>query len=249
MSLDDAFLHDIKANPDDDVPRLVYADWLEEQGDPARAEFIRLQCRLARTDLEDPLWPELKRQERAAFTPHLADWLGPLRPAAGRWVFRRGLLCVAFNAHTLLTSARSLAAAPEWRWVEELAVRWLSPGGMRDLAGWLALGQVVTLNLAGSHIGPEGTRVLAGLPHLGCLTSLTLQGNRVGTEGLAALAECPHLAHVTSLDLSYNDIRDAAGLTTSARLSRLTLLNLAGNPLTRRARVALRQRFGDRVRL
>ena len=42
----EAFLRAITANPDDDVLRLVYADWLEEQGDP-RAEFLRLDCALA----------------------------------------------------------------------------------------------------------------------------------------------------------------------------------------------------------
>jgi len=42
----DAFLADIIANPADDFPRLVYADWLEEQGEAQRAEFIRVQCRL-----------------------------------------------------------------------------------------------------------------------------------------------------------------------------------------------------------
>src|SRR6478672_4438581 len=31
-------------NPTDDTPRLAYADWLEENGQPERAEFIRLQC-------------------------------------------------------------------------------------------------------------------------------------------------------------------------------------------------------------
>ncbi|MEK6235193.1 MAG: TIGR02996 domain-containing protein [Planctomycetales bacterium] len=35
------FLADITAHPDDDAPKLVYADWLEERGDK-RAEFIRL---------------------------------------------------------------------------------------------------------------------------------------------------------------------------------------------------------------
>jgi len=40
-------LNAIIARPDDDTPRLVYADWLEEHGDPERAGFIRLQCRLA----------------------------------------------------------------------------------------------------------------------------------------------------------------------------------------------------------
>lgn len=31
----------------DPLPRLVFADWLDENGDPDRAEFIRVQCRLA----------------------------------------------------------------------------------------------------------------------------------------------------------------------------------------------------------
>ena len=45
-----AFLQSIIAAPDDDAPRLVYADWLEEHGgEPERAEFIRVQCELART--------------------------------------------------------------------------------------------------------------------------------------------------------------------------------------------------------
>lgn len=42
-----ALLAAILANPGDDTPRLVYADWLEEAGDANRAAFIRLQCRIA----------------------------------------------------------------------------------------------------------------------------------------------------------------------------------------------------------
>jgi uncharacterized protein (TIGR02996 family) len=38
-----AFLKAILANPDDDAPRLVYADWLDEIDQPERAEFIRRQ--------------------------------------------------------------------------------------------------------------------------------------------------------------------------------------------------------------
>jgi uncharacterized protein (TIGR02996 family) len=41
------FLEAIGDEPDDDTPRLIYADWLEEHGEPERAEFIRLQCRAA----------------------------------------------------------------------------------------------------------------------------------------------------------------------------------------------------------
>ena len=44
MNPDDAFLQAIRDAPDDDAPRLIYADWLDERGDP-RGEFIRVQWR------------------------------------------------------------------------------------------------------------------------------------------------------------------------------------------------------------
>jgi len=44
----DAIHAKILAEPDEDVHRLAYADWLDEQGEHARAEFIRVQCELAR---------------------------------------------------------------------------------------------------------------------------------------------------------------------------------------------------------
>jgi uncharacterized protein (TIGR02996 family) len=45
-----ALLRSIAAAPDDDTPRLVFADWLDENSsedaDLARAEFIRLSCKM-----------------------------------------------------------------------------------------------------------------------------------------------------------------------------------------------------------
>ena len=49
MSQHQAFLQAIVEAPDDDVPRLIYADFLEEQGDADRADFIRTQVQLARS--------------------------------------------------------------------------------------------------------------------------------------------------------------------------------------------------------
>ena len=43
------FLAAIKAAPDDDLPRLVYADWLDENGQPEYADFIRIQIAYYRT--------------------------------------------------------------------------------------------------------------------------------------------------------------------------------------------------------
>lgn len=43
------FLAAIIAEPDDDIHRFIYADWLDEHDQPERAELIRVQCALANT--------------------------------------------------------------------------------------------------------------------------------------------------------------------------------------------------------
>jgi uncharacterized protein (TIGR02996 family) len=126
MDLHDAFLKDILGNPADDTPRLVYADWLDEQGDEARAELIRAQCELAAwpcdcdTSEERVYHDECRCKERAALrgrevlllAAHSDDWVAPLTEAlgwplvkGGRFAFRRGfpaevdLPCEEFLRH------------------------------------------------------------------------------------------------------------------------------------------------------
>jgi uncharacterized protein (TIGR02996 family) len=93
MTYDEAFLRSIVESPDDDTPRLVYADWLDDRGNP-RGEFIRVQCRLARMTPDNALRPQLETRARELLDRHQDQWLGPLRPLLSRWVFRRGFLDV-----------------------------------------------------------------------------------------------------------------------------------------------------------
>jgi uncharacterized protein (TIGR02996 family) len=92
MPDDGAFLRAIIENPDDDAPRLIYADWLEEQGRPDRAEFIRVQVALARLAENDPRRTELEARERGLLAAHEADWVRPLQAVADAWTFRRGFV-------------------------------------------------------------------------------------------------------------------------------------------------------------
>ncbi|MBY0456711.1 MAG: TIGR02996 domain-containing protein [Gemmataceae bacterium] len=61
----DAFLDAIFEHPEDDTPRLVYADWLQEHGQENYAQFIRLQCAAAQeklwSDAANRLWVEIGR--------------------------------------------------------------------------------------------------------------------------------------------------------------------------------------------
>lgn len=77
MSDEAAFLNAILANPEDDAPRLVYADWLEERGDDLaarKAEFLRTTCRLLTVPAGPrrlPLTTQL-RQQATSLDP---EWL------------------------------------------------------------------------------------------------------------------------------------------------------------------------------
>jgi uncharacterized protein (TIGR02996 family) len=63
MNPTDALYRAVCAAPHDDLPRLVYADWLEENGRAARAEFIRVQCRLANASPADADYVDLLERE------------------------------------------------------------------------------------------------------------------------------------------------------------------------------------------
>ena len=72
-------LAQIYAAPDDDTPRLVYADWLQQRGDP-RGEFIALQIERARAKARKGG----RQREDALLTDHDATWAAPLEP----WMVR-----------------------------------------------------------------------------------------------------------------------------------------------------------------
>src|SRR5262249_54159392 len=91
------FLEAIIAEPDDDTPRLIFADWLEEQGDAARAEFIRVQIERARLPEWDARQVRLRLRERELIEQYGLKWKWELPNIEGiNWEdFRRGFVATA----------------------------------------------------------------------------------------------------------------------------------------------------------
>ena len=83
MSDEAAFLAAIRAEPDEDGPRLRYADWLEENGDPDRSAFIRLQCAAARLPADDPDTDALVLRAGELLNRNWIEWLTPVCEALG----------------------------------------------------------------------------------------------------------------------------------------------------------------------
>lgn len=86
-----ALLDAIRDRPDDDAPRLIYADWIEEHGDTERAKFIRTQCALARLPYWHPEQQRLAKEATSLFKRNRRRWLVNL-PRESKNHFERGFL-------------------------------------------------------------------------------------------------------------------------------------------------------------
>src|SRR6516162_2062254 len=93
MNHHQGFLQAIIESPDDDTPRLVFADWLDDHDQPQRAEFIRVQIERARLSEDDAKQSELRERENSLLETCREAWLEPI-PACMREFarFRRGFV-------------------------------------------------------------------------------------------------------------------------------------------------------------
>ncbi|MBY0523754.1 MAG: TIGR02996 domain-containing protein [Gemmataceae bacterium] len=222
------FLEGILASPEDDTVRLVFADWLEEQGDAARAEFIRVQIERARLPQWDAGQVRLRVREHELIEQHAEKWEAELPVIEGvTWdEFRRGFMATAsFSSFEVLRTNASAcwAATP----LEAATVRWprqhealaglppipllreLSITGQlvdRREVGGLAdaplLSTLRALNIRHCSLEGEGFRRLAASPHLGNLTTLRVPGNSIGNRAIRSLFDAASLTSLAELDLS-----------------------------------------------
>jgi uncharacterized protein (TIGR02996 family) len=120
----EALVRTVFQNPDEDTPRLVFADYCDETGQPDRAALIRVQCQLAREKPKSRRAAELKKEEKR-LVERLRLQMGTL-PEGVRVEFRRGFIRLSANLYFL----RELGSLPErfarlFRdgWVETVCVQ------------------------------------------------------------------------------------------------------------------------------
>jgi len=203
-------------SPDDDGPRLVYADWLDERCDP-RGEFIRLQLALAALLPSHPDRPDLVRRERLLTRQHLAVWARGLVGLATRCTFRRGFVeAVALPAAAFVDHAEAIfAAAP----IQKVSLQDATQA-LDRLAGCAHLRRVRHLELSGSNLKDADLRLLLRSPHLGGIENLGLGINLLTDRAAGALAAAG-LKGLRVLDLSHNILRAPAALAAMPQLQHI----------------------------
>jgi uncharacterized protein (TIGR02996 family) len=208
-----ALLGTIAADPDADLPRLVYADWLEDRGDDGRAAFVRTQVQLAREPEWSPLAVRCKHFDPDALTgAPWRDTLPPLSPRIAAWhpetPFRRGL--------------------PDWLIVRDLA-------SFLDIADrLLEVTPVTTLSLPTSAL--PFWQEFARRPWLRRVKELSFYGLSTPIEPLRLLADAPNASNVESLTLESTTspaiptvLSDLFASPLGSRLKRLDL-RVGGDP-------------------
>lgn len=244
MSDGDALLAAIAAHPDDDTPRLVYADWLDEHNEPIRAEFIRVQvavCRLeARPASEQREHVHLWRRQQDLLDNHRRDLLGPIADQLGPFdaLFDRGFVReLNLDAPVFLAHAAEVAAL---RPVPRVRASTFGSPPLYALLWNEHAACIETLTVRATEgdspdfVGPDGFAELGNAPHFERLEELDVSGQYLGDAGLIALAHGTGLPRLTELYLEANEITDAglAALVASPKWAQLRRLNLSLNQLS-----------------
>jgi uncharacterized protein (TIGR02996 family) len=245
MAEEEGLLEAIAEQPGDDGQRLVYADWLEDHDQPARAEFVRLQLALARLDEDDPRRSALLTREHGLLLEHERDWTLGLRHLADGWRFRRGFVdevtvdrplrpeqfaelfrwrfvrrLVAGHGWRLFPG---LVRCPEARTLEELrfADTELTEQQFRDLLACLHFERLTTLEASNCGLEARSIRRLAHSSLLGQLRALVLSGNQIGDhqigdDAAAELIRSPRIGGLRLLDLTQCGLGQEAAVAIAA---------------------------------
>lgn len=259
MSDEDALLNAIAAHPEEDTPRLMYADWLDENGQPLRAEFIRVQIDVSRIEqlprIELNPYVNLFKRNQELIENHRTELLGSLRrlPADAGIEFHRGFAWeVTLSAFHFNQRRDTLAAArPRPRVTVE--------GSVGVITGFLGLnvphseGDPQSELVTAIRTAPDegDTRDLAdeyyGLNPLSWprLEELDLSGCLLGDQGVNVLLTWSTYPALISLDLSGNLLSDLVvdTLLTSTLPLHLKRLVLGGNDITEVGAMALAERW------
>jgi uncharacterized protein (TIGR02996 family) len=233
----DALLRAICADPDEDTPRLAFADWLDETGDHPRAQFIRTQIALARAAEYDPLYISTRQLNPDAFTGHGQAHTLPPVPGGYSWrkfEFRRGftwLVGVQSLEAFLDGGAAVFDAAP----IQALTILALNRPDFAAIADWPHLARIRRLEIGAGRFEADAAARFSNSEYAAGLTELAFEFDGITTEGLEALAESAVFPRLEVLELKSNAIGPALlvdALGAAREPGNLNRLSLAANYIT-----------------
>jgi uncharacterized protein (TIGR02996 family) len=234
MSDELALLGAIIAHPDEDTPRLIFADWLQENGQPERAEFIRVQIELSRLPdhkHQTPHYRALLTRFRELIAAHRDGWVKPLAVPPTQAILRRGFVEeIRVNSDELLqigdaALCRELLSSVEVFPPPDAEDDVEDPPGdavLRRLAAWPGRGRLRVLRAERLELNPAAVEAFLNSPAAAKLRSLDIAACHFPPRVIPAVASA-NLPELTELRLGHCDL-DAGDILALARAPHLTKL-------------------------
>ncbi|MBA4188846.1 MAG: hypothetical protein C0467_12685 [Planctomycetaceae bacterium] len=232
----DALYRAICAEPDEDTPRLVYADLIEEAGDGTRAAFIRAQVELAHAKEYDPVTVSARQLNPDAFHGWSMAHTLPKIPGGYGWhtfEFRRGFpwkAGVNSRAAFVGDGAGVFDVAP----IQALDVNTHDRPDLVNLAEWPHLRRIHRLEFSHGWFGPDAITQLGNSPNATSLVELAFEHDGITAAGLEALAVSDLFPRLEVLELRSNLIPPALivdALAAANKPGTLGRLSLASNSI------------------
>ena len=191
----------VVAAPHDDAPRLILADHLEEHGQTERAEFVRIQCRLAAAEEDAPEGVALDRRERQLWMKFKSAWRASLPALVREFPFHRGFVrprLVRNSKQFLRLTDDLLDQAPLWD--ARLTVR--GPTALDGLVSARGLSRLGGLEIDAAGLGPDHLADFLACPDLANVREFGLRGGPYTAHHVRAVAESPAASRLTRLTVS-----------------------------------------------
>jgi uncharacterized protein (TIGR02996 family) len=226
----EALYRAICAQPNEDTPRLMFADLVEEDGDTLRAQFIRTQIALANVPAYDPAWVNARQFETDAALGWAMAHTLPKVPSGYSWrqyEFRRGFpwMIHVLSLNALAQSEELFSVAPIQALDVDLSVR----SDFGTFTDWPHLSRLHKLEFSDGWFGADEITQLVESPHAANLTEFDFEGEGIAPDGLTALAASALFTRLKGLELRSNAIPSAllvdslSAATEPGLLSRLSL--------------------------
>ena len=242
-----SLIEGIRLAPRDPLPRLVCADWLEENDFPAQAQLVRVQCRLVGLSDRTSEYTALRTLESQLVSEvgdRIADWPGGIRPQEFDRGFYSHVTCGvddlpilergdhppmpidSLTLHSLAGGVDRASLSAIWGRIRSL--------NLGDGLGAWTISRMFANVGSTAGIGGRDLEVFLERADLSNLESLTIEfHHRVGRTGLQALCKT-RLPRLRELALVAQGIADAdlPLLASAPWLDQLDSLTLWGNRIT-----------------
>jgi uncharacterized protein (TIGR02996 family) len=233
-----ALLAAVKAEPEEDTPKLALADWLQEQdneAERARGEYVREVVRYHGMKVDDLARYDVSTRLTVLSQHYQWAWFGPLLTAGFQFLRSSEHWALRFPAidGTKLVTKKTMALAgtEAYAWVAGLSFYRLSSTQLTKFANSPLLDSLIGLWLQNCNVSVRAVDDVVKSPRASWIRQLVLESVTVPA---ISLASSPHMARLRELRLQQTRLADHGfkAICDSPHLNELRSLSVSNNHLT-----------------